>query len=139
LRYSLQHNSDLPHSSLEHRIVRKLADAIGAYAVALRSKELTPFLSKVLADLIESTQQYLLVIDIAEDIAEESRDAHEFFPFEVNAALQDYIASINRHLDAQDSSQAAGIKRGNASYDEVELYYRKLKDLILHSAMLGKL
>jgi phosphate:Na+ symporter len=139
LRDSLQHNLDLPHSSLEHRIVRKLADAIGAYAVQLRSKELTPFLSKVLADLVESTQQYLLVIDIAEDIAEESRDAREFFPFEVNTALQDYIDSINRHLDAQDSSQAAGIQRGSGTYDEVELYYRKLKDLILHSATLGNL
>jgi len=139
LRHSLQHNLELPHSPLEHRIVRKLADAIGSYAVELRSKELTPFLSRVLADLLESTQQYLLVIDIAEDIAEASRDAREFFPFEVNAALQDYIACINRHLDAQDTSRSGPHPRGTATYDEVELYYRKLKDLILQSATLGNL
>lgn len=139
LEQSLQHNLDLPHSSLDHRVVRKLADDIGHYSVELTRRELTPHLSKLLADLLESAQQYLLVIDIAEDIAEVSRDAQEFFPDAVDAALDDYIASIRRHLDIQNLGKPELNARGSASYDEVELYYRKLKDQILDSATHGGL
>lgn len=139
LQHSLKHNEELPHSSLEHRIVRKLADAIGTYSVELTRRELPPELSKLLADLIESTQQYLLVIDIAEDIGVLSRDAQEYFPAEVNTALEDYLASINRHLDIQNLGKPELNRAGNASYEEVELYYRKLKDRILQSAANGDL
>jgi phosphate:Na+ symporter len=138
-RKSLRFDAQGPPSFAEHRIVRGLADAVGKYAVELGRNEMTPLLSEKLAGLMESTQQYLLVIDMTEDLALDSgtlrRNLHE----DVRRALDEYIASIQRHLDAQDAGNRDKPRRGTESYEAVEKYYRTLKEAILRSATRGDL
>ncbi len=136
LRFDQQH----PQSFEEHRIVRRLTDEVAKFSVELSRTELTPVLSDTLASLMESTQQYLLVIDIAEDLALMSSSARQNLHQEALTALDEYLACIHRHMDAQDLGKPDTLKRSMASsYDEVELYYRKLKDTIPRSATRGAL
>jgi phosphate:Na+ symporter len=138
-KVSLHFHQEHPQSFQEHRIVRKLADEVGKYAVELSRTELTPGLSGALAKMMESTQQYLLVIDIIEDIALMSSSTRHNLHQEVLAALEEYLVIIHLHLDAQDLGKPDTLKRGTESYDAVELAYRKLKDEILQSAARGEL
>lgn len=138
-RISLNFDQEHPQSFEAHRIARKLADEVAKFTVALSRTELTPVLSETLSHLMESTQQYLLTIDIAEDIALMTSSAHQNLHQDVRATLAEYLACIQRHLDAQDLSNPQTLKRGTESYDEVEVYYRRLKDAILRSAARGEL
>jgi phosphate:Na+ symporter len=138
-RKSLRFDTQHPPSFAEHRIVRRLADAVGQYAVELGRNEMMPLLSGKLAGLIESTQQFLLVTDITEDLALVSGNVRHNLHADVLRTLDDYIASIHRHLDAQDVANKATLKRGNESYEEVEKSYRTLKEAILRSAARGEL
>lgn len=139
LRASLRVSDDAQHALEEHRIVRRLADEVGSYAARLSRNQLTPFLSETLSNLIESTQQYLLVIDIADDIADLAPVAHQDFDPAISGALNAYIQCISRHLEIQDLSTPDVKVSGTASYDEVELYYRRLKDVILRVAARGEM
>lgn len=139
IEISLHFHQEHPQSFEEHRIVRTLADAVGKYTVELSRTELTPVLSDTLANLMESTQQYLLAIDIAEDLALMTSSARQNLRQDVLTLLDEYLACILRHLDAQDLGNKETLKRGMESYDEVEVYYRKLKDAILRSAARGEL
>lgn len=138
-RLSLRFDRDNPPTFAEHRIVRQLAAAVHKFAVSLSGRELTPVLSDTLAALMESTQQYLLTIDIVEDLALLSPGARRNLQADVIVALDDYLACIDRHLDAQSLGNAATLVKGMDSYDEVEKYYRALKDVILRSATRGDL
>lgn len=139
LRNSLRVRDDAHQAVEEHRIVRKLADEVGSYAAQLSRSQLTPFLSETLSNLIESTQQYLLVIDIADDIAELAPVAHEDFDPAISSALEAYIQCISRHLEIQDLSKSEHNVESTTSYDEVELFYRRLKDIILRVAARGEM
>ena len=138
-RISLRFNERNPPTFTEHRIVRQLSGEVHRFAVTLAGTELTPVLADTLAALMESTQQYLLVIDIVEDMALMSPNARRNLDVPVRAAFDDYIACIDRHLAAQNLSEPATLRKGMDSYDEVEKYYRTLKDAILRSATLGVL
>lgn len=138
-RISLRFNERNPPTFAEHRIVRQLSGEVHRFAVTLAGTELTPVLADTLAALMESTQQYLLVIDIVEDMALMSPNARRNLDAPVRAAFDDYIACIDRHLAAQNLNEPATLRKGMDSYDEVEKYYRVLKDAILRSATLGVL
>src|SRR5690606_36760089 len=58
---------------------------------------------------------------------------------DVRAAFDEYLDCIERHIAAQDLGDPATLKQGTESYDEVERYYRTLKDAILGSATRGEL
>ncbi len=138
-RKSLRFDAQRPPTFSEHRIVRRLADEGGKYAVELSRNEMTPLLSGKLAGLMESTQQFLLVTDITEDLALASANVRRNLHEDVLRMLDDYIACIHRHLDAQDASNKDTLRRGNESYEEVEKSYRPLKEAILRSAARGEL
>jgi len=136
-RISLRFDAQHPPSFAEHRIVRRLGAEVGRYAVELSRNELTPVLSGKLAGLMESTQQFLLVTDLTEDLALVSGNVRRNLDEAVLRLLDDYIASIHRHLGAQDAANKSTLKRGTESYDEVERSYRVLKEAILRSAARG--
>ena len=139
IEISLHFHQEHPQTFEEHRIVRKLADEVGKFTVELSRTELTPVLSATLANLMESTQQFLLAIDIVEDIALMNSSARQNLHKEVLSALEEFLACVHRHLAAQDLGNSATLKPGMQSYDEVEIFYRKLKDEILRSAARGEL
>ncbi len=138
-RISLRFDDQYPPSFAEHRIVRRLADEVGKYAVELSRNEMTPLLSSKLAGLMESTQQYLLVTDITEDLALMSGNVRRNLREDVLRALDDYIASIHHHLDAQNAADKNTLRRGTESYEGVEKSYRTLKEAILRSAARGEM
>lgn len=138
-RKSLRFDEEHPPTFSEHRIARRLADAVGKYAVELSRNEMTPLLSAKLAGLMESTQQFLLVTDITEDLALASGNLRRNLQPDVLRALDDYVTCIHRHLDAQDAANAGTLRRGTTSLDDVEKSYRTLKEAILRSAARGEM
>jgi phosphate:Na+ symporter len=138
-RISLRFNEDNPPTFTEHRIVRQLSTEVHRFTVKLAGTELTPVLADTLAALMESTQQYLLVIDIVEDMALMSPNVRRKLDSSAHAALDDFVLCIDRHLAAQNLNEPATLRKGMDSYDDVETYYRVLKDAILRSATHGDL
>ncbi|MDY6984360.1 MAG: hypothetical protein SV422_14840, partial [Pseudomonadota bacterium] len=100
--------------------MRQLSGEVHRFTVTLAGTELTPVLADTLAALMESTQQYLLVIDIVEDMALMGPNARRKLDANVRAALDDYIACIDRHLAAQNLNEPTTLRKGMDSYDEVE-------------------
>lgn len=139
LSNSLRHHSGPTQLSEKQHVVQKLSEEIGYFSAELSRTPLTPFLSTALANLMESTQQYLLIIDIADDLTQLNHAPGQYLHDDINDALENFIASITRHLEIQDLSMPEHNVVGNASYEEVERFYRDLKDAILKIAAQGKL
>lgn len=138
LRESLGYGLTVPLNFDEKQVVRQLADAIARYGTEINRGELTSSISATLSNLLESTQQYLLVIDITEDLEPLGRNLHEYLPAEVSGAMDNYIARIAEHLDSQDLALPECVRRGTATYDALEQAYRVLKDQVLLAATQGR-
>ena len=139
LRNSLKLATAPERSFDEHIVVSRLADEVGKYGTALNSNALPPALSGMLANLLESTQQYLLTVDIASDVAQLRDNVTSRLPLVITSDLEKFNTAISRHLDANDFSSLDFNAAQDDSYAEVERSYRTLKNTILSEASRGQM
>lgn len=130
-----------PASKIEHeeRVARNLATEAATFTTELNRSELTTFLSTHIGSLLECIQQYLLVLDIADDIAQLQNTLKTELSSSVSENLSHYRAGILQHLTLNDLPINFSSYDGDESYTEVERRYRELKNRILDETAQGRM
>jgi len=78
-------------------IIRNLAGEVGKFSAELNKNELTPFISGALMSLMHSLQEYIITIEISEDIARLGKISMEHQESDFSSAFHDFIATADRH------------------------------------------
>ena len=112
-------------------IIRNLAGEIGKFSAGLNKNELTPFISEALMSLMHALQEYILSIEISEDIARLGDITMEHQESDFNTAFHEFIAAADRHLDSLTPDNTPETIKSADNYAEVEKKYDILKEAIL--------
>ena len=120
-------------------IIRNLAGEIGKFSAGLNKNELTPFISEALMSLMHALQEYILSIEISEDIARLGDITMEHQESDFNTAFHEFIAAADRHLDSLTPDNTPETIKSADNYAEVEKKYDILKEVILLNASFGNL
>jgi len=120
-------------------IIRNLAGEIGKFSAGLNKTELTPYISEVMMSLMHSMQEYMLTIEISEDIAQLGAIARNFQESVFVEELEAFISAAAKHLDSLTPDNAAELINSPDSYDVVESTYDILKKSILTNTSFGNL
>lgn len=120
-------------------VIQNLAREVGSFSANLNKTELTPYLSEALLSLMYAIQEFMLSVEIAEDIATlgilTARHQHRDFAPQLNA----FIEAADRHLDSITPDNTLETINDPESYRQVELAYDALKQVILMNTSFGKL
>lgn len=133
------HNRGSSGSQEQGRIIRNLSAEAGSFASQLYKTELTPFLAEALLSLMHATQEYLLTVEIAEEVAELGQQSRDFQHPEFQREIDDFTNAADRHLDSLTPDNLPADINEPASYKEVERTYDLLKQAILVNASFGHL
>lgn len=120
-------------------IIRNLAGEVGKFSAELNKNELTPFISEALMSLMHSLQEYIITIEISEDIARLGKITMEHQESDFSSAFHDFIAAADGHLDSLTPDNTPETIKSSVTYDEVEKKYDTLKEAILLNASFGNL
>lgn len=121
------------------QVIRNLCAEAGSFSAQLNKTELTPYLSEALLSLMHSTQEYLLTVDIAEDLALLNGLMPKYQDSEFHEQLAVFISTADRHLGAMTPDNSAETINKGELYAEVEKTYTSLKEAILLNASFGNL
>ena len=120
-------------------IILNLAGEVGKFSAELNKNELTPFISEALMSLMHSLQEYIITIEISEDIARLGKITMEHQESDFSSAFHDFIAAADGHLDSLTPDNTPETIKSSVTYDEVEKKYDTLKEAILLNASFGNL
>jgi len=120
-------------------VIRKLAREVGSFAANLNKTELTPFISEALLSLMHSTQEYMLTVEIAEDIVALREFPAKFAEKDFFPQLDAFITAADKHLDAMTPDNTPEAINNPDNYKQVETTYDTLKQVILMSTSFGNL
>lgn len=119
--------------------IRNLSKAVGTYAVELNSKSLTPFLSKVLNNLIEAMQEFLFVLDLGEDMLVLQMTQPDYHNPELKSEVSKYTIFIQKQLSLLSMLSRDDSESKTFSYEEIEDSYRRFKKMIMQQAVNGQI
>jgi len=119
--------------------IRNLAGEVGKFSAELNKNELIPFISEALMSLMHSLQEYIITIEISEDIARLGKISMEHQESDFRSAFHDFFATADRHLDSLTPDNTPETIKSSVTYDEVEKKYDTLKEAILLNALFGNL
>lgn len=124
-----------------HRVVviHNLAREVGSFAANLSKTELTPFLSEALLSLMHATQEYMLSVEIAGDIAVLGEMPVRYRDSDFSDELDAFIMAADRHLDSLTPDNTPEAINSPDSYKLVEETYATFKQVILMNTSFGKL
>lgn len=123
----------------ERTIVSNLAREIGIFYADLGKQELTPYLSEALLSLMHATQEYMLTVEIAEDIGTLKMGIPDMQTAEFQGELDAFINACDTMLDGLSPDHETKEIESPDNYREVEASYDKLKEAILLNATFGKI
>ena len=119
--------------------IRNLAGEVGKFSAELNKNELIPFISEALMSLMHSLQEYIITIEISEDIARLGKISMEHQESDFSSAFHEFFATADRHLDSLTPDNTPETIKSSVTYDEVEKKYDTLKEAILLNALFGNL
>lgn len=125
--------------SARAEVIRNLAREIGKFSASLSKTELTPFLSEALVSLMYTTQEFMLTVEIAEDIAALGEVRNRYEDRDFSTQLQQFIHTADHHLDALTPDNTQEAINNPEHYREVEKSYDDLKQVILMNTSFGHL
>ena len=112
---------------------------MGSFAANLNKTELTPFISEAMLSLMHSTQEYMLTVEIAEDIVTLREFPAKFAVRDFFPQLDAFITAADKHLDAMTPDNTPEAINNPDNYKQVETTYDTLKQVILMSTSFGNL
>lgn len=116
--------------------IRELASAVADFATALNRTPLTQFLSQSVTGLLESVQQYLLVVNLNQEIEDLETEAGLWQ--QPVPELEGYIASVGAFIAGWQARFGSGRGPG-PDFALVEASYRAVKLELLQRAGTGRL
>jgi hypothetical protein len=139
LQESLRAGSATGISTHKVVVIHNLASEVGSFAANLNKTELTPFLSEALLSLMHATQEYMLSVEIAGDIAVLGEMPIRYRDSDFSDELDAFIMAADRHLDSLTPDNAPEAINSPDSYKLVEETYTAFKEVILMNTSFGKL
>lgn len=128
-----------PISEEKINIIKNLARESGSFTTQLNKTELTPFISEALLSLMHANQEYMLTVEIADDISGLSAQLNKFGHKEFRSELRDFIAAVDKHLDSLTPDNTSEVINSKALYQAMDSAYDVLKDAILVNTSFGHL
>ena len=136
----LQENLHLgTHDNRASTIIANLSREIGAFSSELGKQELTPYISEALLNLMHATQEYLLTVEIAEDVGELKKRISQINTSEFQAELDALLAAADAMLDTLTPDNITGDIENPEPYENVDQAYKRLKEVTLMNASFGSL
>lgn len=120
-------------------IIRNLIQESGQFTTQLNKTELTPFLAEAMLNLMYVMQEYLLTVEITEDIAHLSSQQALVQNSELQDRVHAFVAATDRMLDALTPDNTAEQINNPDYYLAVEKHYNSLKQIILMQTSFGNL
>ena len=120
-------------------IIRNLAREVGTFSAQVSKTQLTPYLSEALLSLMYATQEFMLSVEIAEDIATLGEFPARFRDRDFSPQLDAFIAAADHHLDSITPDNTLDTINNPDNYTQVETTYASLKQVILMSTSFGAL
>lgn len=120
-------------------VIHNLAVEVGKFSSGVNKTELTPFLSEAMVNLMHATQEYMLTLEISEDIAQLGNLTQKHQQSDFAVALDEFISAADQHLDSMTPDNVADSINSPGLYTMVETTYDTLKEAILFNASFGNL
>ncbi|MGR8950558.1 MAG: Na/Pi cotransporter family protein [Gammaproteobacteria bacterium] len=123
----------------ESAIISSLSKEIGAFSSDLGKRELTPFVSEALLNLMHATQEYLLTVEIAEDVGALKKRTAGINTAEFAEEMDAFVAAADAMLDMLTPDNFSSDIENPESYEHVDQKYKLLKEAALMNASFGSL
>ncbi len=121
------------------QIIRNLSKAVGTYASELNSTSLTPYLTEVIQNLIESIQEYLFVLELSNEIsALHDLQLNTQNP-ELKSEASKFTIIIQKHLSLLSNLSLEDVEAETIDYEDIESAYRVFKKVIMQQAAYGNI
>ena len=135
----LQESLQKSASGINEKVVtiKTLARETGLFTTELNKQELTPFTSEAVQNLMHVTQEYMLTLEISDEIASLSSIFPKYRHGPFSEELQAFIAAVDEHLDSLTPDNTGESINSKKLYKKVEKAYDVLKDAILVNTSFG--